>query len=160
MEKIMKVEPYLFFEGRCEEAIEFYRVALGAKITMLMRYKDSPEPLPSEMCAPSQVEDVMHASFVIGETTVMASDGLGNGKPVFQGVSRSLTPTTVAEANRLFAALSENGRVHMPMSKPSTPPRLAWSSTGLACHGWSMRWPERISSLLARHNSSQRTFHD
>ena len=110
----MQVQPYLFFEGRCEEAIEFYRKALGAKVEMLMHFKDNPEPMPGK--APPG-DKVMHSSFRIGETTVMASDGNCVGKPSFQGFSLSLTARDDAEAKRLFAALSDGGKVQMPLGK-------------------------------------------
>ena len=110
----MQVQPYLFFEGRCEEAIEYYRKALGAKVEMLMHYKDSPEPMPGK--APPG-DKVMHSSFRIGDTTVMGSDGDCMGKPSFQGFSLSLTARDDAEAKRLFSALSDGGKVQMPLSK-------------------------------------------
>ena len=110
----MQVQPYLFFEGRCEEAIEYYRKALGAKVEMLMHYKDSPEAMPGK--APPG-DKVMHSSFRIGDTTVMGSDGDCMGKPSFQGFSLSLTARDDAEAKRLFAALSDGGKVQMPLSK-------------------------------------------
>ena len=113
----MQVQPYLFFEGRCEEALEFYRTALGAEVTMLMRYKDSPEPQPAGMCTPGSEDKVMHSSFRIGETTLMASDGRATGQPAFQGFSLSLSPSTDAEAQRLFSALSQGGQVQMPLAK-------------------------------------------
>src|SRR5438093_209379 len=86
----MQVQPYLFFDGRCEEAVEFYRSKLGAEVTMLMRFKDSPEPPQPGMVPPGSENKVMHASFRIGDTTVMASDGRCLGQPTFQGVSLSL----------------------------------------------------------------------
>ena len=95
----MQVQPYLFFDGRCEEAIEFYRSALGAEVMMLMRFKDSPEPHSTGMVPPGTENKVMHASFRIGDTTVMASDGRCQGKPSFQGFSLSLTVTNEAEAD-------------------------------------------------------------
>ena len=110
----MQVQPYLFFEGRCEEAIEYYRKALGAKVEMLMPFKDNPEPMTGK--APPG-DKVMHASFRIGDTTVMASDGNCMGKPSFQGFSLSLTARDDAEAKRLFAALSDGGKVQMPLGK-------------------------------------------
>ena len=82
----MHVQPYLFFDGRCEEAIEFYKKALGAEVTMLMRFKDSPEPPPPGMVPPGSENKVMHASFRIGETTVMASDGRCPGQAELQGL--------------------------------------------------------------------------
>ena len=113
----MLVQPYLFFDGRCEEAIEFYRAALGAKVTMLMRFKENPEPMPPDMCPPGSDDKVMHASFTIGETTLMASDGMNKGSPVFQGFSLSLSVPSDAEAQRLFSALSAGGKVQMPLGK-------------------------------------------
>ena len=113
----MYVQPYLFFDGRCEEAVEFYRRALGAEVTMLMRFKDSPDP---DMCPEnSRVsgDKVMHMSLRIGETTLLASDGRCLGQPNFQGFSLSLTAPDDAEAERLFAALGEGGQVQMPMTK-------------------------------------------
>ena len=101
----MQVQPYLFFDGRCEEAIEFYRKTLGAEVTMLMRFKDSPEPPEPGMGPPGAGDKVMHMSFRIGETTVLASDGRCHGQPSFQGFSLSLTVPNDAEAERLFAAL-------------------------------------------------------
>jgi len=113
----MHVQPYLFFEGRCEEAIEFYRSALGAKVEMLMRYKESPEPPQPGMVPPGSENKVLHSSFRIGETTVMASDGHCQGRPNFQGFSLSLTVPNDAEATRLFGALADGGRVRMPLAK-------------------------------------------
>jgi PhnB protein len=110
----MLVQPYLFFDGRCEEALEFYKRALGAEVTMLMRFKDNPEPQAN----PTGAEDkVMHTSFRIGDTTVMASDGRCQGRPSFQGFALSLTAPNDAEAERLFAALAEGGQVQMPLAK-------------------------------------------
>jgi PhnB protein len=110
----MRVQPYLFFEGRCEEALEFYRRALGAEVEMLMRFKESPDP---GSCSPGAEEKVMHASFRIGDSTVMASDGNCQGHPRFQGISLSLTAADDAEAERLFAALAEGGQVQVPLEK-------------------------------------------
>jgi PhnB protein len=120
----MQVQPYLFFDGRCEEAIEFYRRALGAEVTMLMRFKDSPEPPQPGMVPPGSENKVMHASFRIGEATVMASDGMCHGKPRFQGFSLSLIVPDEAEADRLFAALSDGGQVQMPLGKTFFSPRF------------------------------------
>ena len=118
----MQVQPYLFFEGRAEEAIEFYKRALDAKVEMLMRYEDG----PPEMGAGDEVhaqgkrppaDKVMHASFRIGDTQVMASDGYCAGKPNFQGFSLSVTAHDEAEAKRRFAALAEGGKVQQPLIK-------------------------------------------
>jgi len=113
----MQVQPYLNFDGRCEEAMEFYRGALGAEVTMLMRYKDSPEPCAPGMIPPGAENKVMHVSFRVGETTLLASDCHCTGKPNFQGISLSLTPASPAEAERRFAALAEGGKVGMPLTK-------------------------------------------
>jgi PhnB protein len=94
----VQVQPYLFFDGRCEEALEFYRKALGAEMTMLMRFKDSPESPQPGMCPPGSDGKVMHASFRIGDTTVMASDGRCLGRPSFQGFYLSPTASDEAEA--------------------------------------------------------------
>ncbi len=110
----MQIQPYLFFEGRCEEAIEFYRSALGAEVTMLMRYKDNPDPGTGP---PHAGEKVMHASLRIGETTILVSDGHCQGRPSFQGFSLSLTVPDDAEAERRFAALADGGQVQRPMAK-------------------------------------------
>jgi PhnB protein len=113
----MQVQPYLFFNGRCEEAIEFYRKALGAEVGMLMRFKDSPEPPQPGMVPPGSEDKIMHASFNIGDTTVMASDGHCTGSPSFQGFSLSISVPDEAKADRLFTALSEGGQVQMPLAK-------------------------------------------
>ena len=113
----MKVEPYLFFDGRCDEALEFYRRVLRAEVTMLMRFKDSPEPHQPGMIPPGSENKVMHAGFRIGDTTLMASDGRCLGKPTFQGFALSLSVPNDAEAERLFAALGDGGQVQMPMTK-------------------------------------------
>jgi PhnB protein len=120
----MQVEPYLFFDGRCEEAIEFYRDKLGAEVTMLMRFKDSPEPHQPGMVAPGTENKVMHANLRIGDTAVMASDGRCQGKPNFQGFALSLTAPTEADADRLFAALADGGQVQLPLTKTFFSPRF------------------------------------
>jgi len=120
----MQIQPYLFFDGRCEEALAFYRKALGAEITMLMRFKDCPEPPQPGMCAPGAEDKVMHTSFRIGDTTVMASDGRCTGQPSFQGFSLSLTAPNETEAERLFAALGDGGQVQMPLAKTFFAPRF------------------------------------
>ena len=117
----MPVQPYLNFDGRCEEALEFYRGALGAEVTMLMRFKDSPDPA---MIPPGAADKVMHASFRIGQTTVLASDGRCEGRSSFQGFSLSLTVPSETEAERLFAALGDGGQVQMPLTKTFFSPRF------------------------------------
>ncbi len=110
----MQVQPYLTFDGRCEEAIEFYRGKIGAKVEMLMRFKDSPDP---GMCPTGAGEKVMHAELRIGDTKVMVSDGRSTGNPSFQGFALSLDARDGADAERLFAALAEGGQVQMPLAK-------------------------------------------
>ena len=117
----MQVQPYLFFDGRCEEAIAFYRRALGAEVEMMMRFKDAPEP---GMSPPGSADKVMHASLKIGGSMVLASDGHCGGKPSFQGFSLSITAPDAAEAERLFAALGEGGQVQMPLTKTFFSPRF------------------------------------
>jgi PhnB protein len=120
----MQIQAYLFFDGRCEEALEFYRKALGAEVTMLMRNKDSPEPQPPGMLPPGSENKVMHATLRIGDSVVMASDGRCEGKPSFQGFSLCITPSDEAGAERLFAALAEGGQVQMPLGKTFFSPRF------------------------------------
>jgi PhnB protein len=120
----MQVQPYLSFDGRCEEALDFYRKALGAEVTMMLRFKDHPQPQEMSMMPPDAGEKIMHASLRIGESRVMASDGRCQGKPNFKGISLSLTVAKEAEAEGLFAALSEGGKVQMPLAKTFFSPRF------------------------------------
>ena len=113
----MQLQPYLFFDGRCDEAIEFYRKMLDAELTELMRYRDSPEPLPPGMVPPGCEDKVMHASLRIGDSTLMASDGQCTGNASFQGFSLSITAADDAKAEQLFARMADGGQVQMPMSK-------------------------------------------
>jgi len=122
---MMQVEPYLFFDGRCEEAIEFYRRALGAEVTMLMRWKDCPEqPKNKDMIPPGGENKVMHARLRIGEAAVMASDGQCRGQPSFQGFALSIGAANEAEADRVFNALADGGKVRMPLGKTFFSPRF------------------------------------
>jgi len=116
------VTPYLFFAGRCEEALEFYRKAIGASIGMVMRFNESPEPPPPGVLQPGFEAKIMHSSFTIGGTTLMASDGCDD-QTRFNGFSLSLTVPTEAEADRAFAALADGGQVQMPLSKTFWSPR-------------------------------------
>jgi PhnB protein len=111
----------LFFEGRCEEAVEFYRRAVGAEVTSLMRYKECPEPAEGPM---PDGEKVMHGSLRIGESTVFFSDGNCSGTPSFQGFALSLTTGDVAEAEQVFAALGDGGKVLMPIGPTFFSPRF------------------------------------
>ena len=110
----MPIEPYLFFEGRCDEALAFYQRALGAKVEFLMRYRDNPAP---EANPHGAADKVMHANVRVGDAVFMVSDGRCSGKASFQGFAISLTAKDEAEAQRLFAALAEGGQVQMPMGK-------------------------------------------
>jgi len=117
----MHVQTYLSFDGRCEEALEFYKKALGAKVEMLMRMKESPEP---GMAPPGSEEKVMHTTFRIGDSTLNASDGRCSGTPNFQGVSLSLSVASEAEADRAFSALADGGQVQLPLGKTFFSPRF------------------------------------
>jgi len=129
------VKPYLFFEGRCEEAIEYYRKVLGAEVKALLRNADSPQPPPPGMLPPGSENKVMHAEFRVGDTTVMASDGMCGGKPVFQGFSVTLEAPNDAEAKRLFQALADGGEVRMPLG-----PTFFATSFGTAADRFGVRW--------------------
>jgi PhnB protein len=111
----MQVQAYLNFDGRCEEALEFYRTAVGAEVTSLMRFRDSPEPC--DTLPPGAETKVMHSTMRIGDATVMASDCHSKGQPKFEGFSLALNPATVAQAERLFTALADGGQVQMPLTK-------------------------------------------
>lgn len=120
----MYVKPYLFFDGRCEEALTFYRSAIGAETTFLLRFKDSPEA-PQEGCvAPGADDKIMHAAFKVGDTLIMASDGRCEGRPSFQGFALTISVRDEAEADRVFAAMSEGGQVQMPLAKTFFSPRF------------------------------------
>ncbi len=113
----MPVTPYLFFDGRCEEALEFYKKALGAEVGMMMRFKESPEPPPPGQVPPGSENKIMHACLRINGAAVMASDGCAQGKPKFEGFSLSVDAKDEAEADRMFAALADGGQVRMPLAK-------------------------------------------
>jgi PhnB protein len=117
----MNVQPYLFFDGRAEEAIEFYKKAIGAQVEMMMRWKDSPE---KGGCTPQNENKVMHASVKVGDVVVMASDGRCEGTPDFKGFALALTAKTEAEADKLFNALSAGGQVQMPLAKTFFSPKF------------------------------------
>ena len=120
----MVVQAYLFFDGRCEEALGFYQRALGAELEMMMRFKEGPQPSSPGMVPPGSEDKVMHASFRIGDTTVMVSDGRCLGKPNFQGFALSITAADEAQADRTFAALADGGQVQMPLGKTFFSPRF------------------------------------
>lgn len=121
---ITALQPYLNFNGRCEEALEFYRNALGAEITTCMRFKDNPEPPPPGTCPPGSENKVMHSTFKVGTAELMASDCQCQGHANFQGFSLALTVSSPAEADRLFTALAKDGQVQMPLAKTFFSPRF------------------------------------
>lgn len=131
----MQVQPYLFFNGRCEEALAFYREALGAQVEMMMRFKDSPVPHQPGMVPPGAEDKVMHASFRIGDSILMASDGNCPSQTDFRGFSLSITAPDDAAAERLFAVLSEGGQVQMPMG-----PTFFSSRFGMVADRFGVGW--------------------
>jgi PhnB protein len=113
----MTIQPYLFFNGRCDEAIEHYTRALGAQVEMRMRYREAPDPPPPGMLPPGSEDKVMHASLRIADAVVMMSDGTCGGAPAFDGFSLSYTARDEAAARRAFDALAEGGSITMPMGR-------------------------------------------
>ena len=120
----MHIQPYLYFDGRCDEAIEFYKHALNAKVQMLMRFKEMPGPAPSQPFPPEMMDKVMHATLTIGESTFNVSDGRCQGKAEFARIALSISGITQAEAEQYFNALSDGGKVTMPMDKTFFSPRF------------------------------------
>lgn len=135
----MQVQPYVFFEGRCEEAAAYYRRVLGAEITMLMRFKDCPDPLPN--MPPGSGEKVMHMSLRIGETTMLASDGMCGGAASLSGFALSLTVADEAEARRVFEALADGGQVRMPLGRTFFSP-----SFGMLADRFGVAWMVYVPS--------------
>jgi PhnB protein len=132
----MQVQPYVIFEGRCEEALEFYTRAIGAKVEMMMRHKDSPEPPQPGTVPPGFENKVLHAAFQVGDSTILASDGRGTGAgPKFEGFALSLTVANDAEAKRLHAALSDGGQVIQPLIKT-----FFASSFGMVADRFGVTW--------------------
>ena len=134
------VQPYLFFGGRCDEAIEFYQKALGAQVEMLMRFNESPDPMPPGMLAEGFAKKVMHSSFKVGEMTLMASDGCAPGDGGFAGFRLALTVPTEADADRFFNALAEGGKVDMPLTKTFWSPRYGMVTDRFGL-GWMVMVP-------------------
>ena len=130
----MLVNPYLSFEGRCEEALDFYQQALGAQVSMLMRSKDAPPsdaPAPSDGCVPEggiPGDKILHASFTVGGSTLMATDGMNSGKPDFRGSSLALSVDAEAEAQSMFPALADGGPFQMPQANTFFSPALGMVS--------------------------------
>jgi PhnB protein len=144
----MLVQPYLMFGGRCQEAVDFYRDALGAEVQMLMRFKEAPESPPPGMIPDNWGDKVMHACLKIGDTLVMASDGCATNGADFKGFSLSLTVATEADADRTFAALSDRGQVTMPLGKTFFAQRF-----GMAVDRFGVSWmviiPAEAAALAA-----------
>jgi PhnB protein len=113
----MQAEPYLFFNGKCEEALEFYKSALGAKVEMMMRFSEAPEKPQPGMVPPGSENKIMHAAFKVGDTQILASDGHADGKPVFQGFGLAISAANDAEAIKLFNAVGKGGKVQAPLGK-------------------------------------------
>jgi len=135
-----RIEPYLTFGGRCEEALEFYTRALGAKVEMALRFSESPEPMPEGMVPPGFEHKIMHASMMIGETRVMASDGCGEGTE-YAGFSLSISVATEAEADTAFNALADGGTVTMPMEKTFWSPKF-----GMLTDRFGVSWMVSVAS--------------
>ena len=112
-----KIEPYIFFEGRGEEAIEFYKQALGAQVEMIMRYGESPEPPPPDIVKPGSENKIMHSSILVDGQRIMISDGGCSGQSKIGGFSISLSVSSEADAKRYFDGLAQGGQVHMPLGK-------------------------------------------
>ncbi len=129
----MQVQPYLTFEGRTEEALEFYKRAIGAEVTHMIRFKEVPDA--KEHTPPGAEDKIMHSAFRVGDTTLMASDGRCMGKAKFDGISLSLTARDDAEAQKLFNALAENGQVQMPLAKA-----FFASSFGMLADRFGVNW--------------------
>ena len=127
----MQVQPYLFFDGRCDEALEFYKAAVGAKVDTLMRWKDGPD---KAMVSPGSEDKVMHSQFQVGDTKVLASDGRNSGQPKFEGFALAVTAPTEAAADKMFAALSAGGQVTMPMAKTFFSPRFGMLADKFGVH--------------------------
>jgi len=130
----MQVQPYLFFSGRCEEAVAFYCGALGAEVSMLMRYRDCPDPKAAARMPPGMGDQVMHVRFRIGDSEILAADGPGQ-EDGFKGFSLCLSPKDEAEARRLFAALADGGKVRMELG-----PTFFAASFGMVTDRYGVGW--------------------
>ncbi len=127
----MQVQSYLFFDGKCEQALEFYKKAVGAKVSMLMRWKDSPE---QSHTTPANADKIMHAQVQIGDTSVLVSDGGNAGQPNFQGFALAVSVNSEAEADRTFNALAEGGKVTMALGKTFFSPRFGMLADKFGVH--------------------------
>jgi len=136
----VNVQPYLFFDGRCEEALEFYREAVGARVSMMMRYNESPDPPPPETLQHGFEDKVMHATMHIGQSTIMASDGV-NDQIEFGGFSLSIAASNTEEAEKMFAALADGGTVTMPLTKTFWSPMF-----GMLTDKFGLAWMVSVSA--------------
>jgi PhnB protein len=137
----MQTQIYLDFNGRCEEAVEFYKKTLGAQSMMMMRFADSPQPLQPGCVAPGSESKVMHTAFRIGDTVVLASDCMAGGQPNFHGFRLTLSVATVAEADRVFGALADGGRVDQALSQTFFSPRFGMLQDRFGM-GWTIMVPQ------------------
>ena len=134
------VQPYLFFSGRCEEALEFYKNAIGAKIGMMLRFAESPDQPPEGALAEGFENKIMHADFTVGNLTVMASDGCQPGSS-FDGFRLSLLLRAESDVDRVFEALADGGKVDMPLGKTFWSPRFGMVTDRFGI-GWMVMLPE------------------
>ena len=135
----MKVQAYIAFGGRCEEAMEFYKRCMGAQVTGLMRWKESPDA--TFKTPPGYEEKIMNATFRIGETELMADDGMGETNAAFKGMSLAIEVADDAEAHRVFAALGEGANVTMPLMK------TFWSSSfGMLTDQFGVPWMVNVAA--------------
>jgi PhnB protein len=142
----MQVQPYLQFDGRCEEALDFYKKAIGADVEAIMRFKDGPEcrEMPQ-----GSADKVLHACFRIGESRIMASDGYCKGKPDFQGFSLTITTPNKAEADRLFNALGKDGSVQLPLAETFFSPRFGMVADRFGVSWMIVTMPEEAARSAA-----------
>ena len=138
----MKVQAYISFSGRCEEALEFYKKCIGAEVTFLMRWKESPDA--AMKAPPGHEEKIMNAVFRIGETELMADDGMGETKAEFKGMTLAIEVADDAEAKRVFSALGEGGRITMPLMK------TFWTSSfGMLTDKFGVPWMVNVAAAKA-----------
>ncbi|MFI5093961.1 MAG: VOC family protein [Candidatus Acidiferrales bacterium] len=118
----MQLNPYLLFNGQCEEAFKFYEKCLGGKIEMLSTFGDSPM---AKQVPPEWYGKVMHASLKLGDGMIlMGSDPPPDNYQVPQGFSVSLSVKDPAETERIFNELAQDGKVTMPIQKTFWSPRF------------------------------------
>ncbi len=151
----MELTPYLFFNGRCEEAIEFYGKALGANVPLLMRVKDSPVPPPDGKIAPGSENKIMHCEVQIGDVHLLASDGMAAGGPSFKGFSLSLTYADKKKADQAFAALAEQGKVDMPLSETFWSPRFGMVTDRFGVQ-WMITLPQHAPEKFVRKGAKRK----